>query len=255
MKKTCLTISTLLIFNLLFGQNCPNRIGDFILNETTLRNLPKICPYCDTKKFLSITSGDDFLTTEVGDDDLDKSNLGSNFYHELFYDTTSIGGWYTHDYANINDSVRVLFIPNYETDGMSIKNVLLKFYNDTLYYMRASLSKAYKELLFEKYKGQGYKSAVKKTKNACKNIKFQKYPNTHSEYQFSTETDSTTFAKMIFDFQITKDCEVYTDDRIEIFNLTIYLKELRGTNVGLNRFLVEKKARLKKEKEIKLERF
>ena len=255
MKKIVL-INTLIFFiNSLFGQDCPNRIGDFILNETTISKLPKICDICEIQLFKSISNGEQFLEEEVDASDLNNSDIGSTSLNELFFDDNNINGWYSTNYACVNDSVRVLFLPNYETDEISIKNLLLKFYNDTLFYISASLSKSYADIILEKYRGMGTQIKDKKTKCECEKVISKNCVNRYFEYLFSSKTKNYTSARIIFDIGIPKNCIPYSLNRIEIFNQKIWLKELYDGKEDLKKIVDEKNSQIKKEKEKVFERF
>ena len=153
----------------------------------------------------------------------------------------------------VND-IRVIFIPSYKTDDIVIKNVLLKFYNDKLYFIRASLNKSYTNIILEKYKRKGHKSEEKKSPNACKNIKLKKYLNTFSQYFFASEENKIR-ALLTFDFKINKYCETVINDRIEIFDFDIYIRENQKIIFNMENMQMMEDDRKKIEKEQKLKRF
>lgn len=204
------------------AQDCPTRIGDFEINSTSTSDLKWILPYASIMSI--IEDEDEYQNHIVKHEDLDEEYAGNIFAYELKPDYKNVKSWYNLEVASVNDSTEVIFIPSYETNDIVIKNVLLKFYNDKLYFIRASLNKDYRNIILEKYKGKGHKSEEKKTSNACKNVKLKKYLNTFSQYFFGSEENKIR-AMLTFDFKINKYCETVINDRIEIFDFDIYIRE------------------------------
>lgn len=184
--------------------------------------------------------------------DLDEKYSGSSSAYLIKPDYKNVKSWYNLEVASVNDSTKVIFIPSYETDSIVIKNVLLKFYNDKLYFIKASLNKDYTDIILQKYKGKGHKSEEKKTPNTCKNLKLKKYLNTFSQYFFTSEENKIR-AMLTFDFKINKYCE--TNDRIEIFDFDIYIGENKKILFNMENIQMLEDDRKKIEKEQKLKRF
>lgn len=254
MKKV-LFILAYLFANIANSQECPNRIGDFIINESTIDVFEKVCTYCNSSLHgLSITNGEDYLALGVSSEDIDYDYSGSTMIYELKPDLENIKSWYNFECANLSDSTRVFFIPNYETNGVSIKNLLLKFQNEKLFYIKASLSQDYLDIIIEKYKGKGIISATKKTKNKCKLLKFQKYLNEHSEINFLSSNDKIR-AKIILDFKVNSSCKAVRDDTVEIYNFEDHINNLKSLNYNAKRLEEEDKIEKQKAKEEKLKRF
>jgi hypothetical protein len=251
MLKIFILLTISLISNITIAQNCPTRIGDFVLNETTIPSLYK------WSIFREVYSGTEFLDYEVDWRERNEEYSGIESMIELFPDIAKPSGWYSTNYASFNDSVRVFFIPNYKTDGLFIKNVVLKFYNDTLFFIRASISKSYQDVLLEKYKKKFFQSENKKIKSECKNkiLKGNLSLNTFMRFVFYKNTDTTTFGWMILEHGLTKNCDVYDEDRIEIFNKEKYSKMFSGNIIGLKRRLEEQKLDKQNKKEVILNRF
>ena len=252
MKKILLIL--VFIYFSSFAQDCPTRIGDFEVNSTNLIDLKWILPSYSTYSMLSINNFDDYLTHKVDHSELDDEYSGGSFVYEVKPDLENIKSWYNVEFASPNDSTQVYFIPSYKTNDIVIKNVLLKFYNGQLYFIRASLNKSYTDIILEKYKGKGHKSQEKKTPNSCKNVKFKKYPNTFSQYFFAS-TENKIRAMLTFDFKINKYCESVIDDRIEIFDFDIYVKEGDKIVKNIERMKKEQDDQKRIEKEEKLKRF
>lgn len=246
-NKVLISIFTLLSF-VSFGQNCPTRIGDFIINETTTD-----IDYCRSTNN-KIDNGQDMVNHETEYSMIDFDYGTTSTVYELIPDKDKISGWYNRDYASIDDSVKVYFIPYYETEGISIKNLLLKFKDQNLFYIQASISKDYFDILTQKYKGKGIKSAEKKTNNKCNNIKLKKYLDTHVELSFFSEIEDLT-AKISMDNIINSDCEFKNTRVIEIYNSKVYLEYLKSRNAILKRLVIEKIEKDKKEKEERLKKF
>ncbi|KRD07345.1 hypothetical protein ASE21_17785 [Flavobacterium sp. Root901] len=240
--------------NNIHAQDCPNRIGDFIINESTTDVFEKICNYCSGHYYIPISNGIDYLSHEVANEDSDYDYSLTTTIYELKPDLDNITSWYNFDYANLSDSTRVFFIPNYETDGISIKNLLLKFNNDKLFYMKASLSQSHLDIIIEKYKGKGIISETKKTKNKCKLLKFQKYMNEHSEINFLSSFDKIR-AKITLDFKVNSNCRAVRDDTIEIYNFDELVVNLKSLNYNAKILIEEDKISKQKAKEEKLSRF
>lgn len=253
MKKIIIILISLLLNNV-NAQDCPNRIGDFIVNESTTDVFEKICDYCYGSYSLSITNGIDYLAHEIDNDLIEYDYPISTIIYELKPDLDNITSWYNFDYANLSDSTRVFFIPNYVTDGISIKNLLLKFNNDKLFYIKASLSQSHLDIIIEKYKGKGIISETKKTKNKCKLLKFQKYMNEHSEINFLSSFDKTR-AKITLDFKVNSNCRAVRDDTVEIYNFDELVSNLKSVNYNAKRLIEEDKINKQKAKEEKLSRF
>ncbi|MCG2611817.1 hypothetical protein LZZ90_09905 [Flavobacterium sp. SM15] len=252
MKKIIL----ILIFAYLnsFAQDCPTRIGDFEINSTNLDDLKLILPLYTISSMSNIKNADDYQVYKVEHEELDDEYSGGYFAYEVKPDLENIKSWYNVEIANPNDSTRVFFIPSYKVDDVVIKNVLLKFYNNQLYFIRASLTKSYADIILEKYKGKGHKSEEKKTPNACKNVKFKRYPNIFSQYFFSS-TENKIRAMLTFDFKINKYCETVINDRIEIFDFDIYIREGDKIIANLEKLKKEQEEKKKFEKEEKLKKF
>ncbi|MCC9019144.1 hypothetical protein [Flavobacterium lipolyticum] len=202
----------------------------------------------------TIESLDEYQNHTVSYEDLDQEYVGDLFRYEIKPDHKNVKSWYNLEVASVNDSTEVIFIPYYETDNIIIKNVLLKFYNDKLYFIRASLNKNYTDIILEKYKGKGHKSEEKKTPNACKNPKLKKYFNTISQYFFASK-ETKIRAMLTFDFKINKYCETLIDDRIEIFDFDIYIRENQKITFNMENMQLLEDERRKTEKEQKLKRF
>jgi hypothetical protein len=235
------------------AQDCPTRIGDFEINSTSTSDLKWIlssyASYMST-----IENLDGYQNHTVNYEDLNEEYTGDPFAYEIKPDYKNVKSWYNLEVASVNDSTEVIFIPSYKTDNIIIKNVLLKFYNDKLYFIRASLNKNYTDIILEKYKGKGHKSEEKKTPNACKNLKLKKYLNTLSQYFFASEKNKIR-AMLTFDFKINKYCETVINDRIEIFDFDIYMKENQKITFNMENMQMLEDDRKKIEKEQKLKRF
>lgn len=235
------------------AQDCPTRIGDFEINSTSISDLKWILP-----SYASITSiiedENEYHNHIVKYEDLDEEYAGDIFAYELKPDYKNVKSWYNLEVASVNDSTEVIFIPSYETNDIIIKNVLLKFYNDKLYFISASLNKGYRNIILEKYKGKGHKSEEKKTANGCKNLKLKKYLNTFSQYFFTSEENKIR-ALLTFDFKINKYCETVINDKIEIFDFDIYIRENKKIKFNMENMQMMEDDRKKIEKEEKLKRF
>lgn len=247
-----------LLFIILIGvysnaQDCPTRIGDFEINTTSISDLKSLLPSY-TSYLSTIENLESYQNHTVNYEDLNEEYTGSTFAYEVKPDYKNIKSWYNLEIASVNDSTEVIFIPNYETNGIAIKNVLLKFYNHKLYFIRASLNKSYTNIILEKYKGKGRKTEEKKTANSCKNLKLKKYLNTFSQYFFTSEENKIR-AMLTFDFKINKYCETVINDRIEIFDFDIYIRENKKINFNMENMQMLEDDRKKIEKEEKLKRF
>lgn len=235
------------------AQDCPTRIGDFEINSTSTSDLKWILP--SYASYMSIIENlDDYQNHIVNYEDLNEEYTGDSFAYVIKPDYKNVKSWYNLEVASVNDSTEVIFIPSYKTDNIIIKNVLLKFYNDKLYFIRASLNKNYTDIILEKYKGKGHKSEEKKTSNACKNLKLKKYMNTLSQYFFASEENKIR-AMLTFDFKINKYCETVINDRIEIFDFDIYMRENQKIIFNMENMQMMEDDRKKIEKEQKLKRF
>jgi hypothetical protein len=235
------------------AQDCPTRIGDFEINSTTTSDLQLILP--SYSSYMSIIEDpDEYQNYIVNYKDLDEEYIGDQSAYRIKPDYKNVKSWYNLEVASVNDSTEVIFIPSYETNGIAIKNVLLKFYNDKLYFIRASLNKSYTNIILEKYKGKGLKTEEKKTANSCKNLKLKKYLNTFSQYFFTSEENKIR-AMLTFDFKINKYCETVINDRIEIFDFDIYIRENKKINYNMENMQMLEDDRKKIEKEEKLKRF
>jgi hypothetical protein len=235
------------------AQDCPTRIGDFEINSTSISDLKWILPSYALISSV-IEDENEYQNHVVSYEDLNEEYAGDIFAYELKPDYKNVKSWYNFEVASVNDSTEVIFIPSYETNDIVIKNVLLKFYNDKLYFIRASLNKSYRNIILEKYKGKGHKSEEKKSPNTCKNVKLKKYLNTFSEYFFASE-ESKIRAILTFDFKINKYCETIINDRIEIFDFDIYIRENKKINFNMENMQMLEDDRKKLEKEEKLKRF
>ena len=235
------------------AQDCPNRIGDFIVNSTMINDLEtvdRIFKYSVT----TINNSHEYFLYMVPQTELNDEDAGDTSIYEIKQDTIKIKSWYNVDIATTNDSTRIFFIPNYKTDGISIKNVLLKFYDDRLYFIRASLSKEYREIIFEKYKGKGNTIENKTSPNQCKNLKFKKYPNRFNQYFFASTEDKTR-ALITMDFKINKFCEMVLSDKIEIFDFDKFINESDGIDKQLKRLTEDQNQKEAAKKEKILKRF
>ncbi|MDP5200072.1 hypothetical protein [Flavobacterium sp. DG2-3] len=235
------------------AQDCPTRIGDFEINSTKTSDLEWILPSY-TSYMPIIENLDEYKDYIVSYRDVDEEYAGSSFAYLIKPDYKNVKSWYNLEVASVNDSTEVIFIPSYKTDNITIKNVLLKFYNDKLYFIRASLNKNYTDIILEKYKGRGYKSEEKKTPNTCKNPKLKKYHNSLSQYFFASEENKIR-AMLTFDFKINKYCETVINDRIEIFDFDIYIRENNKIKFNMENMQMMEDDRKKNEKEQKLKRF
>lgn len=235
------------------AQDCPTRIGDFEINSTSTSDLESILPSYKSL-VLTIENLDEYQSHTVNYEDLNEKYLVDSFAYKVKPDYKNVKSWYNLEVASVNDSTEVIFIPSYETNDIVIKNVLLKFYNDKLYFIRASLNKSYTNIILEKYKGKGHKSEEKKTANSCKNLKLKKYLNTFSQYFFTSEENKIR-ALLTFDFKINKYCETVINDRIEIFDFDIYIRENKKINFNMENMQMLEDDRKKLEKEEKLKRF
>lgn len=247
-----------LLFIILIGmytnaQDCPTRIGDFEINSTSTSDLESILPSYKSL-VLTIENLDEYQSHTVNYEDLNEKYLVDSFAYKVKPDYKNVKSWYNLEVASVNDSTEVIFIPSYETNDIVIKNVLLKFYNDKLYFIRASLNKSYTNIILEKYKGKGHKSEEKKTTNSCKNLKLKKYLNTFSQYFFTSEENKIR-ALLTFDFKINKYCETVINDQIEIFDFDIYIRENKKINFNMENMQMLEDDRKKLEKEEKLKRF
>jgi hypothetical protein len=235
------------------AQDCPTRIGDFEINSTSTSDLKWILP-----SYISIMSTienlNDYQDNMIKYKDLDEEYSGATFAYEVKPDYKNIKSWYNLEVASVNDSTEVIFIPSYKTNNIIIKNVLLKFYNDKLYFIRASLSKNYTDIILEKYKGKGRKAEEKSTPNNCKNLKLKKYRNTLSQYFFASKENKIR-ALLTFDFKINRYCEPVINDRIEIFDFDIYMRENEKINFNMENMQMLEDDKKKIEKEQKLKRF
>lgn len=237
------------------AQDCPTRIGDFEINSTIVSDLERILPSYSYSSYMPIIEDlNEYQNHVVNFEDLNEEYSGDSFAYRLKPDYNNVKSWYNLEVASVNDSTEVIFIPNYETNNIIIKNVLLKFYNDKLYFIRASLNKNYTDIILEKYKGKGQKSEEKKTPNACKDLKLKKYQNTLSQYFFASEENKTR-ALLTFDFKINKYCKTVINDRIEIFDIDIYLRENKKILFNMENMQMLEDDRKKIEKEQKLKRF
>jgi hypothetical protein len=235
------------------AQDCPTRIGDFEINSTKTSDLEWILP--SYSSYMTIIEDlNEYQNNVVNYEGLNEKYSGGTFPYRLKPDYKNVKSWYNLEVASVNDSTEVIFIPSYETDNIVIKNVLLKFYNDKLYFIRASLNKNYTDIILEKYKGKGFKSEEKKAPNACKNVKFKKYLNTLSQYFFASEENKIR-AMLTFDFKINKYCETVINDRIEIFDFDIYIRENKKIQFNMENMQMMEDDRKKLEKEEKLKRF
>jgi len=235
------------------AQDCPTRIGDFEINSTTTSDLEWILP--SYSSYMPVIENlDEYLSLTVNYEDLNEEYTGDTSPTRIKPDYKNVKSWYNLEVASVNDSTEVIFIPSYKTNNVIIKNVLLKFYNDKLYFIRASLNKNYTDIILEKYKGKGHKSEEKKTPNACKNLKFKKYSNTTSQYFFASKENKIR-AMLTFDFKINKYCETVINDRIEIFDFDIYIQENQKIIFNMENMQMMEDDRKKIEKEEKLKRF
>ncbi|OOV18494.1 hypothetical protein [Flavobacterium sp. LM4] len=211
----------LLISNIDYAQDCPNRIGSLVINSTTFRYFSNICLSCNIYGLPTIKNKEDYLLYKVAQSELNNDPLDESIAYEVKPDFENIKSSYNMEIASLNDSIKVIFIPIFLTNGIYIKNPLLKFKNDNLFYMSASLSKEYRDIILEKYKGKGHKSEEKTTPNTCKDLKFKKYKNSFYQYFFASEENKIR-ALLTFDLKINKYCEVEINNRIEIFDFDIY---------------------------------
>ena len=236
-----------------YAQDCPTRIGDFEINSTSTSDLEWILPSYASHMSI-IENFDDYQNHTINYQDINAEYAIDPFAYVIKPDYNNVKSWYNLEVASVNDSTEVIFIPSYETNNIVIKNVLLKFYNDKLYFIRASLDKNYTNIILEKYKGKGHKSGEKKSPNACKNLKLKKYLNTLSQYFFASEENKIR-AMLTFDFKINKYCETVINDRIEIFDFDIYLRENKKIAFNMENMQMLEDDRKKMEKEEKLKRF
>ncbi len=235
------------------AQDCPTRIGDFEINSTKTSDLESILP--SYSSYMTIIEDlNEYQNKVVNYEDLNEKYSGGTLPYRLKPDYNNVKSWYNLEVASVNDSTEVIFIPSYETDNIVIKNVLLKFYNDKLYFIRASLNKNYTDIILEKYKGKGFKSEEKKTPNNCKDPKLKKYHNSLSQYFFASEENKIR-AMLTFDFKINKYCETVINDRIEIFDFDIYIRENKKIKFNMENMQMMEDDRKKLEKEEKLKRF
>ena len=236
------------ISSISYSQNCPTRIGDFIINETSIE-----IGFCRNSVH-KIENGQDFVNEEIDSDMIDFNYGYNSTVYELKPDLEKISGWYNRDYASLSDSTRVFFMPYYQADDVSIKNLILKFKDGELFYIKASLSKDYFNVIAEKYKGKGDKVVDKKTNNKCKLAKLKKYLDSHTELVFYSDED-TINARITLDNKINSDCKVQDDRFIEIYNYEIYIQYLKTMNRLMKQMLEEKIENDKKEKIEKLKKF
>jgi|GEM_PF-2203933 len=235
------------------AQDCPTRIGDFEINSTKTSDLEWILS--SYSSYMPIIEDlHDYQNLVVNYKDINEKYSGGTFPYRLKPDYNNVKSWYNLEVASVNDSTEVIFIPSYETDNIVIKNVLLKFYNDKLYFIRASLNKNYTDIILEKYKGKGQKTEEKKTPNACKDLKLKKYQNKLSQYFFASEENKIR-AMLTFDLKINKYCETVINDRIEIFDIDIFLRENKKILFNMENMQMMEDDRRKFEKEQKLKRF
>lgn len=254
MKKYLCCVLIFFIISHSKGQDCPNRIGDFIVNETVFSSINRICN-CEIDRSSLIKNEGDFLAQYVFPDDINNTWSGSNRVFQLIPDANNIHNRFSDSYASFNPSVRVLFIPNYETDGIYIKNLLLKFYGDTLYYIQASISNDYQTML-EKYNGKGTLISRKITKTLCKNKKIQQNAfNVFSVVYFYSQTDTSIVAKRVLDYGISSNCQIYTKSVIQIFNINTHSKEMNETKNYIKNIIKIKNEQLQAEKKKKMSRF
>jgi len=237
------------------AQDCPNRIGSLVINSTTFKDFSNICLTCKLYGLPTIKNEKEYLLSRISQDRINNNEyISESPAYEIMPDLENIKTSYNVEIANVNDSTRVIFIPIFFTSGIYIKNLFLKFYNNKLYYMSASLSKEYMDIILEKYKGKGRKSEEKITQNNCKDLKLKKYKNNFYQYFFASEENKIR-ALLTLDFKINKFCEIVINDKIEIFDFDIYINETNTITSNLERLEKEKNNKIKIETEERLKKF
>lgn len=237
------------------AQDCPNRLGSLVINSTTFKDFSNFCLTCNLYGLPKIESEKEYLLLRISQDRINNDEfISESPAYEIMPDLENIKTSYNIEIATVNDSTKVIFIPIFLTSGIYIKNLLLKFYNDKLYYASASLSKEYMNIILEKYKGKGRKSEEKVTQNNCKDLKLKKYKNNFYQYFFASE-ENRIRALLTLDFKINKFCEIVINDKIEIFDFDIYMNETNTITSNLERLQEEKNNKIKIEKEERLKKF
>lgn len=244
----------LLIHSINYAQDCPNRIGSLVINSTTFRDFSNICLSCNIYGLPTIENQEDYLLYKVPQSELNEELIDESTAYEVKPDFENIKSSYNMEVASLNDSIKVIFIPVFLTNGVYIKNLLLKFKDDNLFYMSASLSKEYKDIILEKYKGKARRSEEKTTPNTCKDLKFKKYKNNFSQYFFASDENKIR-ALLTFDLKISKHCEVEINDKIEIFDFVIYISESDKIIPNMEKLQKEKDDKIKLDKEERLKKF
>ena len=247
MNKLCF-LFFLTLFSYGFSQNCPNRIGDFIINETSIYDLSKICDCNETGNI--IENSEMFVNTKVTSDMIDADFGFTSTVYELKPDIDEISGWFNKNYACVNDFARVFFIPHYKTENISIKNLTLKFREGSLFYMKASISKDYLDILAEKYKGKGIVTLNKRKANKCSIAKLKKFQDNLKEISFISENKDIT-AYILIDNKINSDCTFENTKNIEIFNPDLYILHLESNLRSIKKNLEDK---IENDKKYKIER-
>lgn len=254
MKKITILLIAI-ITGTINAQDCPNRIGSLVINSTTFKDFSNICLTCNLYGLPTIESEKEYLLMRIPQDRINNDEyISESPAYEIMPDLKNIKTPYNIEIANVNDSTRVIFIPIFFTSGIYIKNLLLKFHNNNLYYLSASLSKEYTNIILEKYKGKGRKSEEKITPNNCKDLKLKKYKNSFNQYFFASE-ENRIRALLTFDLKINKFCEVVINDQIEIFDFDTYIGESDKITSNLEKLEEEKNNKIKSDKEERLKKF
>lgn len=254
MKRITILLIALLTVTI-NAQDCPNRIGSLVINATTFKDFSNICLTCKLYGLPTIESEKEYSLLRISQDRVnDDKYISESPAYEIMPDLENIKTSYNIDIANVNDSTRVIFIPIFFTSGIYIKNLLLKFHNNNLYYVSASLSKEYMDVILEKYKGKARKSEENTTPNSCKDLKLKKYKNSFYQYFFASEENKIR-ALLTLDFKINKFCEIIINDKIEIFDFDIYINESDKIISNLEKLEKEKNDKIKIDKEERLKKF
>lgn len=237
-----------------WAQECPTRIGDLEINVTTIEDLKRIFPSYMSSYIQTIDDEEDFLYHNVPRSEFEDEYSGDIYMYELKPDLKNVKSWYNVQVAIPNESTRVLFVPSYKVNDVVIKNIQLRFYNDTLYFIRAGVTKQYREIFLEKYKGKGSIIKNENKPHACKNPQFKKFTNMYSE-MFYGSTENNIRAILYLDLKISKDCEALINDKIEIFDFDLYVSESDKIIANIESLKKAQEEKLKIEKQQKLEKF
>lgn len=98
----------LLISNIDYAQDCPNRIGSLVINSTTFRYFSNICLSCNIYGLPTIKNKEDYLLYKVAQSKLNNEPLDESIAYEVKPDFENIKSSYNMEIASLNDSIKVI---------------------------------------------------------------------------------------------------------------------------------------------------